>query len=371
MQGSTVAPRPTAQYVGPDVDNYISGLAQTVDDELCLHDTDWRKRDICRAICGLAGLDQMLDRNPYTLSGGEQTILTLATALACGPETLLLDCTLEQLAPSTRVEAVQCLIQTRHAPDIVLADSRVDEYRDEVGTADQMTPVADPRPKPKLNGDSYMPYSVTPTTITLDDISFAYDINQPVLCNLSLTLEPGRIHMLTGPNGAGKTTLCRLLAGLAPPTTGRILVDSIECDMTRAPAAICALHFQNPDPQLFETSVDAELLISMASEPCETQNIRHAFGLESVASSHPMDLPFVLRKRLAIAATFAMQRPWLIFDEPSLGQDSATLDHLVAMLQRQADAGTGVIVVTHSRRLAAACIGARHFAFATPGAFRQ
>lgn len=353
FHGDAIAQQSRAQYIGPDVDNFLSGLAQTVEDELSLHNRCWRRHDLCRAILGLANVDRMPTRNPYTLSGGEQTVLALATALCRNPQELLIDCALEQLAPAARLDALRCLGEALDAPRVSLADSRIDEYIDSMDVGDRMATAPDPRPKPELDSGSYLPHPATPTAITLYDVWFSYEPDCPVIARLSLTLEPGNIYFLRGPNGVGKTTLCRLLAGLIRPINGGIFVNGVERDLTQAPAAVCALHFQNPDPQLFETTVEGELLASVSSDAGSSHApmLLAAFGLEDLKSAHPMDLPFVLRKRLAIAATFAMQRPWLILDEPSLGQDCDTLDQLVEMLRMQANAGCGVIVVTHSERL--------------------
>ena len=47
----------------------------------------------------------------------------------------------------------------------------------------------------------------------------------PFIRDVSLTLEPGTLSVLLGPTLAGKTSLMRLLAGLDPPTTGRVVVN--------------------------------------------------------------------------------------------------------------------------------------------------
>ncbi len=55
--------------------------------------------------------------------------------------------------------------------------------------------------------------------------------NRLILSEINLTLMPGTISALVGPNGAGKSTLLRLIAGIIPPTTGRIVVDGVSADM--------------------------------------------------------------------------------------------------------------------------------------------
>lgn len=66
--------------------------------------------------------------------------------------------------------------------------------------------------------------------IVLDGLTFAYPgaEDQAALGPVSLELPAGRVIALVGHNGAGKTTLVKLLAGMYPPTAGRILIDGVE-----------------------------------------------------------------------------------------------------------------------------------------------
>jgi len=61
--------------------------------------------------------------------------------------------------------------------------------------------------------------------IHADAISFAYHGSEPVLRDVTLTLEPGRVTAIAGPNGSGKTTLLRLFLGLLRPKSGRVTLD--------------------------------------------------------------------------------------------------------------------------------------------------
>ena len=73
-----------------------------------------------------------------------------------------------------------------------------------------------------------------------------------------------------------------------------------------------------------------------------------ALGLGTVSSSHPLDLPYVLIKRVALAATLAMGSGWIIIDEPTLGQDAIAASAIAQILCSLAAQGVGVIVITHS-----------------------
>lgn len=62
--------------------------------------------------------------------------------------------------------------------------------------------------------------------LTLENIYFSYNEEQaPILNNINLTLEVGESIAITGPSGAGKTTLIKIMLGLLPPTSGKVLLD--------------------------------------------------------------------------------------------------------------------------------------------------
>jgi len=80
--------------------------------------------------------------------------------------------------------------------------------------------------------------SEDPPTVRFDGVSFHYPgTERPVLDNLTVTLNPGETVAIVGANGAGKTTLVKLLAGLYPPTAGRITIDGRDPRVERPPIA--------------------------------------------------------------------------------------------------------------------------------------
>jgi energy-coupling factor transport system ATP-binding protein len=167
-----------------------------------------------------------------------------------------------------------------------------------------------------------------------------------VLTHVSFELEPGQIYSLEGRNGAGKSTLARILVGVLPYSRGRITFAGRPCDPWKAPGQVAVMHMQNPDVQLFASTVAEEL----ADLPGPSrQGAATLAGVRHLLNEHPFDLPFVFRKRLTFSAVAHLNRPWLIFDEPTLGQDAAACDQMVAVLKRIASVGAGVIVISHSR----------------------
>jgi energy-coupling factor transport system ATP-binding protein len=61
-------------------------------------------------------------------------------------------------------------------------------------------------------------------------------------------------------------------------------------------------------------------------------------------------MPFAIRKRIALAATLALDRPWYILDEPTLGQDNEFANFLTELLTKLKDLGKGIIIISHSEQ---------------------
>jgi energy-coupling factor transporter ATP-binding protein EcfA2 len=339
-------------YAAADSQNYISGLATTGHLELVLHGLRRsRFREATMRLIEQLDLREALTRNPFTLSGGEQAMLTVLSAAAMDPQRLALDCVLEQLSASSRAALLDFLEQEVGADARVLVcDNRLADLAQRLPMTIQMPARADGvEPPPRIAADVAWPGSVEAPPLILEGLEFWYQKGQPILRGVNFAFHPGRIYLLHGANGAGKTTLSRLLCGILRPRLGRILtgpenpVRPWEC-----PAALVAYHFQNADLQLFHTTVRAELGLPADSDMAGEAAVASAFGLDGLLDIHPLDLPYVLRKRVAMAASFAMFRPWVILDEPTLGQDDANCLAIAALLGSAAAAGSGVIVISHS-----------------------
>ncbi|MFP4424812.1 MAG: ATP-binding cassette domain-containing protein, partial [Spirochaetaceae bacterium] len=74
--------------------------------------------------------------------------------------------------------------------------------------------------------------------LTVESVSKQYETNQvQALSDASLTLRSGAVHALVGENGAGKSTLARILVGLEPPDSGKLLLNKEELTAYSAAAA--------------------------------------------------------------------------------------------------------------------------------------
>jgi len=193
--------------------------------------------------------------------------------------------------------------------------------------------------------------------ISLDRVLFSYPGGVDVYPEpgLTLDLEPG-VTALVGENGAGKTTLTKLLIGLLRPKSGDIKVAGLDVSkMTVAEMAkTVGYTFQNPDDQLFERTVKAEVTFGprvLKKPPADRERgVAAAIkvcGLEGREDVHPHDLGLSERKWVAIASALASEPSVVVLDEPTLGQDYLSRERLRDLVAQLGARGNTVLVVTH------------------------
>lgn len=356
-----------AIYVGPEIYNSLSGLALTVADELRIHGMRRAASSFVENLIAISELDVLIERNPFLLSGGEQSCLVLISSMLLSPVLLALDGTLEQLAPDLRRRIIQALGSvSQHSCPIILSDNRLSELDSMVESISvreyakgnlggNCLPIG-PLCPDAINGFPYR----SAQRVVLDNVSFKYPSGPQVLRDTSVVLAPGRPYVLTGKNGTGKSTFAKLLVGILRPTQGKLVLGGSVFTPWLFPGQVVGYHFQNPDLQLFETSVIDEVRggkhkAKSGSVDPENQAdcVLEAFGLTNMAQVHPLGLsfPFVLRKRVALAATLSMQTDWVILDEPTLGQDEVSTRAIAEMVHNLVRLGRGVIVISHSMKL--------------------
>ena len=78
------------------------------------------------------------------------------------------------------------------------------------------------------------------STLELQNVSYSYEKGKPVLSNISIALEAGKLYAVLGPSGSGKTTLLSLLGGLDTPAQGEVLFDGAR-PWRRAKSSTCCL----------------------------------------------------------------------------------------------------------------------------------
>ncbi|NOZ69943.1 MAG: ATP-binding cassette domain-containing protein, partial [Deferribacteres bacterium] len=348
----------------------------------------------------MVGLEGFEDRQVQRLSGGQKQRIAIASQLAMKPVVLALDEPVSQLDPAGTQEIAGCLHGLKQKGiTIVIVEHRIDDV---IGIADrimvmdggrivldtdrgdlprhvetfknlglrvpdalriagaishclpgnrrrdasggimkQQPSPARPRPAPPTpaEGSRGELNRHRKKIVSLRDISFTYEgAGRPALRGVSLDIHRHDIIAVLGRNGSGKSTLLSILSGLNRPDAGSINMNGISC----AGGSSVGMVFQNPDLQLFEDSVLAELEFSrknlgIPADVCMQQNRRllHLLRLEGLEDVPPHALSKGQRLRVATGAVLAMRPGLLILDEPTTGQNEENISNLIRTIREE------------------------------------
>jgi len=342
-----------AFFVGPYAEAALSGLASTVADEIAIY----RSGEPVRPAFAPRDFASCAARKPPTLSGGEQVLLALHCFSLSDYAAIGIDTALEQLDPQNRADALAYLSQgAAQNFTAALIDNRLAcpagwSPRHLTGPAiDFACDLAAIDPPP-----------CNAPVIGVRQLSFRYPGGRDIFRDAGFSLEPGQAYRLTGPNGAGKTTLFKLLAGVLSPASGGITLDGTAYAPWRGGNRIFAFATQNPDHQWCGATLAEDLArrrAAFARDPNAAMPsderlaaLAARLGVRSI-DQHLYELPLVARKRLSWLWPLAGAMPWVMFDEPTLGQDQATRRALAEIIGRLTRGGYGVLFVTHDDEFA-------------------
>ena len=168
-------------------------------------------------------------------------------------------------------------------------------------------------------------------TLKLEGVSksFAKVENDEVthaLNNVDLTMESGEFISLVGPSGCGKSTILRLVAGLIPPTTGKITVNGQE---VTKPSPERGMVFQKPT--LFPwLTVEKNIAFSLQMQgklrgnEDKVERMLKTIGLEDFRDDYPGQLSGGMAQRVALVRTLINEPEILTLDEPLGALDAFT-----------------------------------------------
>jgi energy-coupling factor transporter ATP-binding protein EcfA2 len=329
-------------------------LAPTVEEEIVfgLENLGLKRRAISERLeeaLERFGLEELRLRSPQTLSGGEQQKLALASMTARRPSLLILDEPLSMLDSTAAFDFLAQLDRTKEAGDsIILCEHRLEFVQCCLSVTEMKLGDKEAQAEPEPLSPSW-PFAVgMDFQLQVDNLS-VWRAGREVLSGLDFSARGGQVLAIVGRNGVGKTTLLRALAGLES-YRGEISVDAAG----KSESLELGMVFQNPDLQLFNASVRAEILYGLANPDMAYYAwLLQAAGLREYEFTPPLLLSEGEKRRLALA-TVLMRQPkhGILLDEPSLGQDSNHKRDLMRLLKAYAEAGFLIILATHDLELA-------------------
>ena len=201
--------------------------------------------------------------------------------------------------------------------------------------------------------------------LALEQVSKSYPTGEgplAVLRGVSLSLDAGESLALTGESGSGKSTLLHLAGGLDRPDGGAVLFDGR--DITGLGDAGLAAFRRESVGLVFQQfnlipSLDAEANLAFQARLAGRHDaewcarLAERLGLSKLLGRYPEQLSGGQQQRVAIGRALAGRPRLILADEPTGNLDEATGDAVLdLMLALTAETGAGLLMVTHSARLA-------------------
>lgn len=289
------------------------------------------------------------------VAGGAQ--VPLITLIAAGPALVAGD----RITAGTLVAATAYLTVTLQ-PALAALVQVVGTYGlqlmvvlDRLAETVPATPTATPgtaantaRPTPSSNGPA-RGYRLVVTNLT-----FAYGPHaDPVLADLSLTLEEDSHLAVVGPSGAGKSTLADLLAGLSPPSAGRISIGGIELADWEPESLRKVVTLIPQEAYVFAGTLrDNVTYLASTATPRRLSIAADAVGLDPLARRlggwsgwiYPDELTPGERQQIALARAYASPAPIVILDEATCHLDPHREVHIEQAFK---DGGGTMVIIAH------------------------
>ena len=178
-----------------------------------------------------------------------------------------------------------------------------------------------------------------------------------VLKGIDLHIDEREVVVIIGPSGSGKSTLLRCINFLEEPTGGTITVDGIPMDSdaninkVREEVGMVFQRFNLfPHMTVLQNITLAPMKvrkINKSRAEQTAQDLLDRVGLGDKADAYPNQLSGGQQQRVAIARALAMQPKIMLFDEPTSALDPEMVGEVLDVMQRLAESGMTMVIVTH------------------------
>jgi len=209
--------------------------------------------------------------------------------------------------------------------------------------------------------------------IKLEDISFAYVSNQPVLDGLSLTISKGQSLGIMGISGCGKSTLVDVLTGLLFPQRGRLLVDGVSLTAEMLPAWRKKIGYVPQFPYIFDGTLAENIAFGLGPEDVDELRVLQMCDLAAVdflsrlnkgiytqIGERGVRLSGGQQQRIAIARALYHEPQLLVLDEATSALDEDN-DLKIKELIRNLSGRHTFVVVSHRKSTLDTCDFVFHF----------
>lgn len=318
-------------------------------------------------------IEELRGRSIFALSGGEKQKIAFASVYAMNPDVYLLD------EPSSNLDMDSISALREHlklikaqGKTILIAEHRLYylmELADKIVYLEQgrIKGIYTPGELAALSGERREAMGLRAVdlrqlrlknrakdtqapTLEMKDVSLRYG-RKTVLENICLQAARGEIIAVLGHNGTGKTTFSRGLCGLHKGCGGEFLWEGQPLD-ARARRKRSYLVMQDVGYELFAENVEKECVFGIKNpDVALADETLKELGLSDFREKHPNTLSGGQKQRLAIAVSMVCGKDMLVFDEPTSGLDYDSMTQVAALMERLAERGGIVFVVTHDYEL--------------------
>jgi cobalt/nickel transport system ATP-binding protein len=183
------------------------------------------------------------------------------------------------------------------------------------------------------------------SALSVENISFSYEARQPVLTDVSFTVEEGACVCVAGANGSGKSTLLQLIAACIKPERGNVRIGDASVFKDQAARRKVGIVFQEPDNQLFMPTVWEDVAFAILNRGCPVVEAKEkalrtldAVDARHLAERAPYKLSGGEKQRVAIASVLVGFQSGggtdvLALDEPTASLDPQTRKKLISLLK--------------------------------------
>lgn len=333
-------------------------------------------------------LERLKDRNVYELSSGERQLISILSAWAMDTDIFLLDEPTANLDFAATQQLKEILLALkRQGKTLLLSEHRLYYLTD---IADEYWVMAGGEIKGKYTAKEAKAFSAeqrqtlslrtldlakitvpekeplpkaAPTALAVSDIRYTYGgKSNTTLSGVSLSVREHEIVGLVGANGCGKTTIGKLMAGLYRPSGGRITLFGKPQNPKQLQKQVLFI-LQEAEFQFFTNSVLHELQYGHAVTPeleAKTETLLKRMDMWDCRDRHPFSLSGGQMQRLTLMMAYLSDKPIVILDEPTAGQDAESLERCAALIREMRKEKT-VLIITHDLELIAYacdyCIG--------------
>ena len=195
--------------------------------------------------------------------------------------------------------------------------------------------------------------------LKLEQISFAYQENHPILKNISLSIPKGQRLAIVGKNGAGKSTLAKAICGFIA-TEGQYTSrgEDIKQESVKERAERVGYVLQNPNQMISTNMIFDEVALGLRLRGISEEDIKKRVyqalktcGLYEFRKWPISALSYGQKKRVTIASILVLGPEILVLDEPTAGQDQRNYTDIMEFLDSLQEKGHTIVMITHDMQL--------------------